>query len=162
MPIIKINEDFSIERDVSCWILYIYKDGVKRETKEKVRVCTELYPSTLMGCFNYILELTAGKANCLTEMRQLILDCKNDIMNAIGIDSSEFLTKIGGIDCAGHPRSSKDMETECRRSKGKSKGEESNNSNENEGVERKVQTEDSSGSGKVDKKGRGRTRKTRS
>jgi len=161
MPIIKINEDFSIERDLSCWILYCYRDGIKKDTKEKIRVSHELYPATLGGCFKHILELSAGKANSLEEMKQLIINCKNDIINAIGIDTDEFIQKIGGANVGGYSGSSKDVETENRGSKGKSKGEKSNSSNEDEGTKGKIQVEGSQLSGKVDKKGRGRTRKTR-
>lgn len=156
MPRIKINEDFEIERDIGCWIVYIWRDGIKKDTKEKIRVSTELYPSTLMGCFNAILETTAGKASSLSEMKQLILQCKEDIINAIGINCLNEIQNKLGEDKIGYTRGSKDLEAEGRRGKRKSKREEDNSLNETEGTEGKIQTEGLKLNGEVDKKrGRG-------
>ena len=129
MPI-KINDTFSIERDYANWILYITTPGTNPKTKESVLTTKEIYPSTLMQCFNRILDITAGEAETVKELKTLLINCEKEILKA--------LEGVG----IGHLRTSQELERKDGRSKRKSEGNESNNSNENKGVEREIQIEE--------------------
>lgn len=150
MPKIKINDMFSIERDPCCWILSISTPGINPKTKESVITTKDIYPATLIQCFDRIIDISAGEAKSIHEMKSYINNTRNEILKAIKENNLGFDSGNGTK-----------MDEGNRGSKGECKRSENNNSDETKRVDRKETIEQSTRNKKMDSTRKQRTGRPR-
>lgn len=82
--VIRINEDFSVERDSHCWHLHQWRDGKNPRTGEPTRAKRTTYHATLEQVARAVLDRSAGEAESMEELLEVLERTKYEIMEVIG------------------------------------------------------------------------------
>jgi hypothetical protein len=79
---IKINDRFEFERQEHCWNLYEWKDGINKKD-EVIRTKTTTYHGNLMQICNEVIDRTAGDADSMQEIKDLIESARAECTSAM-------------------------------------------------------------------------------